>query len=146
MNNTTGLLIVLLVAVLVGALLPVLYHLVQTLKSAKQFLDQTGHRLDESLREITETASRFNRIAATVEAESARLQPALDAAAAVGKTIHRAREVVHIASAALGALAPAFFAGIKSYFDSHGDDSDSDSDGEGPSPGSEDRQEERHGV
>jgi len=144
MNNTTGLLLVILVAILVGALMPVLYHMVQTLKSTKQFLDQTGHRLDEALREITETASRLNRIAATVEAETARLQPVLDAAARVGSTISHAREAVHTASAALGALAPAFFAGIKAFFESRSDGDEDDA--EGPRSASSVDGEGRHGV
>ena len=143
--NNTGIFFVLLAAVLVGALIPVLYHLTQTLKSTKQFLDQTGRRLDEALREITETTARINRIAATVETEVARLQPALDAAAKLSGVVVRARTAVNTASAAIGALAPAFFAGIKSFFDSHDDDASED-DGDGPSPGAAARGEAPHGV
>lgn len=147
--NNTGLLFALLAAILVGALMPVLYHLVQVLKSTKVFLDQTGGRLDEALREITETASRLNRVAALVETEAARLQPVLDAAARVGDTISRARTAVNTASAALGALAPAFLAGIKTFFDSRGDSArgdDGTSDGDDPLPGSGAGEEKRHGV
>jgi ABC-type transporter Mla subunit MlaD len=142
--NNTGLLFVILTAVLVGALIPVLYHLVQVLKSAKQFLDQTGQRLDEALREITVTASHFNRVATLVETEASRLQPALDAAAKVGETITRARLAVNTASAALGALAPAFFAGIKTFFESRGGDAEAD--GDGPQADSGGREAGRDGV
>jgi uncharacterized protein YoxC len=117
MSDTTGLFILLLLAVLVGAVIPVLYQTVQTLRSARQFLDVTGKRLDEALREFTEATTRINRIAATVEEEGQRLRPAIEAVASIGKTVEKVRDSVRIASVAVTALAPAFLAGMRAFMD-----------------------------
>jgi len=117
MSDTTGLFILLLLAVLVGAVIPVLYQTVQTLRSARQFLDVTGKRLDEALREFTEATARINRIAATVEEEGQRLRPAIEAFASIGKTVAKVRDSVRTASVAVTALAPAFLAGMRAFMD-----------------------------
>jgi uncharacterized protein YoxC len=141
MIDTTGLVVVLLVAVLVGALIPVLYQTVQTLRSARQFLDITGKRLDEALREFTQATARINRIAATVETEAERLRPAIEAAASIGKTVERVRDSVRTASVAVTALAPAFLAGMRAFMD-RGDDAAGGSPGR---PGAPPAQGEAHG-
>lgn len=126
MSDTTGLFILLLMAVLVGAVIPVLYQTVQTLRSARQFLDVTGKRFDEALREFTEATARINRIAATVEVEAQRLRPAIEAVASIGKTVEKVRASVSTASVAVTALAPAFLAGMRAFMgrdDAPGDES-----------------------
>src|SRR5262245_3969564 len=134
MNDTTGMFVLLLLAVLVGAVIPVLYQTVQTLRSARQFLDLTGKRLDEALREFTQATARINRIAATVETEAERLRPALEAAASIGKTVERVRDSVRTASVAVSALAPAFVAGMRAFMarDDAGDGDASAESGAGP--------------
>jgi len=117
MSDTTSLFILLLLAVLVGAVIPVLYQAVQTLRSARQFLDVTGKRLDEALREFTEATARVNRIAAAIEVEGQRLRPAIEAAASLGRTVEKVRDSVHTASVAVSALAPAFLAGMRAFMD-----------------------------
>jgi uncharacterized protein YoxC len=137
MNETIGLFVLLLLAVLVGAVIPVLYQTVQTLRSARQFLDLTGKRLDEALREFTEATARINRIAGTVETEAARLRPAIEAAASIGKTVERVRDSVKTASVAVSALAPAFLAGMRAFMarDDAGDGGESAAAGAGPAEG-----------
>jgi uncharacterized protein YoxC len=117
MSDTTGLFILLLLAVLVGAVIPVLYQTVHTLRGARQFLELTGRRLDEALREFTEATARINRIAAAVEQEGERLRPAIEAAASIGKTVEKVRDSVRTASVAVTALAPAFLAGMRAFMD-----------------------------
>jgi len=121
MNDTTGLFILLLLAVLVGAVIPVLYQVIQTLRSGRQFLDVTGKRLDDALREFIEATARFNRIAATVEEEGQRLRPAIEAAASIGSTVAKVRDSVRTASVAVTALAPAFLAGMRAFMDRDAD-------------------------
>jgi hypothetical protein len=48
-----------LLALLVGASLPVFYQLVMTLKSARRFFDQTGTELGSALAQIREAAARI---------------------------------------------------------------------------------------
>ena len=137
MNDTIGLFVLLLLAVLVGAVIPVLYQTVQTLRSARQFLDITGKRLEEALREFTQATARINRIAATFETEAERLRPALEAAASIGKTVERVRDSVRTASVAVTALAPAFVAGMRAFMarDDAGGGDDAAARGAGPAGG-----------
>jgi uncharacterized protein YoxC len=129
MSEVTGLFVMLLAAVLVGAIIPVLYQTAQTLKSTRRFLDLTGQRLDAALKEFTDATARINRIAATVETETQRLRPAIEAVASIGKTVERVRDSVRTASIAVTALAPALLAGVRA-FASRGDRGDG-----APAPG-----------
>jgi uncharacterized protein YoxC len=138
MNDMTGLFMLLLLAVLVGAAIPVLYQVVQTLKSTRQFIDTTGRRLDEALREFTAATARINRIAATIEEEGQRLRPAIDAAASIGKTVERVRDSVRTASVAMTALAPAFLAGMRAFMDRGGDSATGPAAGEAAGRGAAD--------
>ena len=104
-----------LLAVLVGALLPVFYHAVQTLKSVRQFMETTTPRLEQALREITDTTARLNRIGATLEGEGARLKPLVDSAASLGQTLVGLRRSLHSAGTILTALGPAFLAGLGAF-------------------------------
>jgi uncharacterized protein YoxC len=104
-----------LLAVLVGALLPVFYHAVQTLKSVKQFADTTAPRLEHVLRELSETTARLNRIGGTLEGESERLKPLFDSAASLGQTLQNLRRSLSVAGTVLGAVGPAVIAGLGAF-------------------------------
>jgi hypothetical protein len=56
-----------LLSVLVGALLPVLYQLRATLRSAQRFFEATGPRLDGAAAEVTAAAARVDRVGAMLE-------------------------------------------------------------------------------
>src|SRR5580765_1576584 len=116
MGDVTGLIAVVLVAILVGAILPVLYQAVQTLKSVRVFVDTTGPRIEEAMKEITEVAARLNGIAATLEEEGRRLKPIVDSAAGIGRTLTSLGESVRSAGSILGAVTPAFVAGLRAFF------------------------------
>jgi uncharacterized protein YoxC len=115
-----------LLAVLVGALLPVFYHAVQTLKSVKQFADTTAPRLEHALRELSETTARLNRIGATVEGESERLKPLFDSAASLGQTLQNLRRPLQVAGTVLGAVGPALLAGLGAFTARRGRSEDGD--------------------
>ncbi|HZM70101.1 MAG TPA: hypothetical protein VFB95_07005 [Candidatus Cryosericum sp.] len=115
-----------LLAVLVGALLPVFYHAVQTLKSVKQFADTTAPRLEHALRELSETAARMNRIGVTLEGEGERLKPLFDSAASLGQTLQNLRRSLQIAGTVLGAVGPALLAGLGAFTARRGRSGDGD--------------------
>jgi uncharacterized protein YoxC len=140
MGDVAGIIAVVLVAILVGAILPVLYHAVQTLKSVRAFVDSTGPRINEAMKEITGVAARLNVIASTLEEEGRRLKPVVDSAANIGRTISSLGESVRSAGSILGALTPAFVAGMRAFFTRNDDDDDDapDDAGNGASEGSDD--------
>jgi uncharacterized protein YoxC len=139
MGDTTGIITVVLVAILVGAILPVLYQVWQTLKSVRAFVDSTGPRINEAMKEVTEAAARLNAIASTIEEEGRRLKPVVDSAANIGRTIASLGESVRSAGSVLGALTPAFVAGVRAFFTRNDDGDDAPEDaGAGTSEGAED--------
>lgn len=109
-----------LLAVLVGALLPVFYQAVQTLKSIRQFADTTAPRLEQALREFSETTARLNRIGSAVEVEGERLKPLIDSAASLGQTLHGLKRSLQSAGTIFSALGPALLAGLSAFVSMRG--------------------------
>jgi len=139
MGDAAGLVAVVLVAILVGAILPVLYQAMQTLKSVRSFVDSTGPRINEAMKEVTTAAARLNVIASTIEEEGRRLKPVVDSAANIGRTIASLGESVRSAGSVLGALTPAFVAGVRAFFTRNDDEGDAPEDaGAGASGEAED--------
>ena len=122
MGDTAEIIIVVLIGILVGAILPVLYQAARTLKSVRAFVDSSGPRINDAMKELTVMAARLNVIASTLEEEGRRLKPVVDSAANIGRTISSLGESVRSAGSVLGALAPAFVAGMRAFFTRNDDD------------------------
>ena len=129
MGDVTGILVVVLVAILVGAILPVLYHAVQTLRSVRAFVDNTGPRINEAMTEVTKAAARTNAIAATIEEECRRLKPVVDSAAGIGRTLSSLGESVRSAGSIFGAVTPAIIAAMRAFFSRDDDEEDDEAAG-----------------
>jgi hypothetical protein len=79
--------VVVLLAVLVGAALPVLMQLWITLRTARSVLATGGQRLDRALEEVTGTATRISQIADSLQALSEKIRIASAIGAAVGPAV-----------------------------------------------------------
>jgi hypothetical protein len=90
--------VVVLVAVLAGALIPTLVQLSLTLRTSRSVLEDTSVRLGRALDAVTSTAERLDRIAAGLE-----------------RTVEQVRESVRIATAVGAALAPSVGAAVKAW-------------------------------
>jgi ABC-type transporter Mla subunit MlaD len=90
--------VVVLVAVLAGALLPALVQLSLTLKTSRTVLEETSEKLGRTLDAVTATAERLDRITAGLE-----------------RTVDQVRESVRIASAVGAAVAPTVGAAVKAW-------------------------------
>ena len=117
---------VLLLAVLVGAAVPVLYQAARALRSLRVLLDDAGPGLQQALRETTRAAETVRRLAAGIEEEGRRLRPAADAVAGVGRALADMGASARRAGAVLGALGPPLLAALRSFF---GRDPDEDAAG-----------------
>jgi uncharacterized protein YoxC len=124
MENFAGLVTVVLVAILVGAILPVLYQAVQTLKSVRAFVDNTGPRINEAMTEVTRAATRLNAIASALEEEGRRFKPVVETAAGIGQMVSSLGESVRSAGSVFGAVAPALIAALRAFFGRADDDED----------------------
>jgi len=102
-----------LLALLVGAALPVLYQLYKTLKSARTFLDAAGPQVERTLDQVGQAAHRLDRIGSSLEAPVQTLSPLLVTASRVGMTIARSGDWLRTASSVGGAVAPALMAGVR---------------------------------
>ncbi len=105
-----------LLAILVGAALPVLYQLYQTLKRARALLDTAGPHLERTLDQVGQAAARLDRIGSSLELPAQTLRPLLEAASKVGHSIGRSGEWLRTASSVGRAVAPAVIAGIRAFF------------------------------
>jgi ABC-type transporter Mla subunit MlaD len=104
---------VVLLAVLVGAAVPVLFQLYSTLRATKALLARLGPKLDDTLVEVREVSRRLNRTGEGLERSSARAMALLDAAGDVGESLRGVRDSLRTAAAVGGALGPALAAAIR---------------------------------
>ena len=122
MLATWQLIVVVLLAVLVGALVPALIQLRRTLKSAENVLQATAPRLDRTLDEVSEAAARINRLGNTLERDAEGLRVFTDAAAGLGRSLKQAQKSLHLMTAVGAAVGPAVAAGLRSLFGAGTDD------------------------
>jgi uncharacterized protein YoxC len=103
---------VVLLAVLVGAAVPVLFQLYSTLRATRSLVTRLGPKLDETMIEVRETSRRLNRIGSGLEQSTKRAQVLLDAAGDVGESLKGLRESVRTAAAIGKAVGPALAAAV----------------------------------
>ncbi len=90
--------VVVVVAIVAGALLPVLVQLSLTIRSSRTVLEDTSVRLGRALDAVAATAERLDRITAGLE-----------------RTVAQVRDSVRIASAVGAAVAPSVGAAVKAW-------------------------------
>jgi uncharacterized protein YoxC len=105
-----------LLALLVGAALPVLYQLYQTLKRTRAFLDTAAPQVEKTLDQVGQAAQRLDRIGSSLETPVQTLTPLLVTASRVGMSIARSQDWLRTASSVGGAVAPAMIAGVRALF------------------------------
>ena len=113
---------VVLLAILVGAVVPVLIQLRRTLRSAESVLDTTGPKLERTLDEVGEAAARINRLGKSLERDAEGLRVFTDAAAGLGRSLKQAQESLRVMTAVGAAVGPAIAAGLRALFTPERDD------------------------
>ena len=107
---------VVLLALLVGAAIPVLYQLYQTLRRARVLLDTAGPRLEKTLDRVGQAADRLDGIGSTLETQALTLRPLFEAASRLRDSIDRSGGWLETAMAVGGAVGPAVVAGLRAFF------------------------------
>ena len=102
--------VVALVAVLVGATVPVLLQLRSTLKQMERRMRFTGRKLDRTLDDFRVAVGQVNRLGAGLEGGEQKFSDLVDALSSFAQTLNRLRGTVAVASAAGAALGPALTA------------------------------------
>jgi len=103
---------VVLLAVLVGATIPVLFQLYSTLRLTKKLLDRLGPKMDSTLTEVREAGQRLNRVGSRLEQSTKRAQVLLEAAGDIGESVSKLRDTLKTATTVSAALGPAIAAAI----------------------------------
>ena len=116
MTSLPLLIAIALFAILVGAILPVIYQLYQTLKRVQILLATAGPNLERTLDRVGQAAERFDRIGARLEGPVQALGPVLQVATKVGESIGGSGTWLRTAASIGGALAPAIIAGVSALF------------------------------
>jgi hypothetical protein len=105
---------VVLLAVLVGATIPVLVQLGGTLRSARTVLDRSGQKLDQALAALAETLQRVDGILLRLE-EGKRIEGFMDSIAGLTHRVSQVRDAVKVAAAVGAAVAPAVGAAVRAW-------------------------------
>jgi hypothetical protein len=113
MQETWVIVGVVLLAVLVGAALPVLFQLYSALRMTRGLFQRLGPKLDGTLTEVREASQRMNRIGSELESSARRAKVLLDVAGDLGEAMRGLRESLKVASALTGALGPALAAAVR---------------------------------
>lgn len=103
---------VVLLAVLVGAAVPVLLQLRRTLRTMETFLETTGVRLDHALDEASAAAARIQLVVGHIEGGVAELQKLLGAAGSVAESLAELRESLRGILGVAAAIGPAIAGAI----------------------------------
>ena len=117
---------VVLLAVLVGAAVPVLLQLYITLRDTRSLIQRIGPKLDGTLTELRETGKHLNRIGSDLEQGSKRAKVLLEVVGDVGESLQSLRESMRTAAAIGKALGPAIAGAVSaltSASEARGDDS-----------------------
>ena len=121
---------VVLLAVFVGAAMPVLFQLYTTLRVTRNLLERLGPKMDNTLIEVRETSRRLNRVGSGLEQSAKRAQVLLDAAGDIGQSIKSLHESLKTATAVGSALGPALAAAVKAFTEMRrGEDEDQTAEG-----------------
>ena len=102
--------VIAVVALLVGALLPVLFQLALTLKAVRAAVAQAG----PALASVTTTAQRLERLTSKIE-EDGRIDHALAAVDSLSKTIGKLQDTARMASTVAAVVIPAVAAAVQAW-------------------------------
>jgi uncharacterized protein YoxC len=113
-SESLGTALVVLAALLVGAVIPVLVQLRTTLRTMEKTYRRSGAQLDEALGATTAAARRIDALVSRLE-EGGRIEQLVDGVAAVSRMVSQLRDTVRVASAVGAAVGPAVAAAVHAF-------------------------------
>lgn len=105
--------LVILVAIMVGVLIPALVRLNGVLGSIDRVIKANERDLRHTLQEIDSIASHVNRLGSVVESNSKQIKSFFESLESIGDTLQRARTVMRTASVVGAAVGPALASAIR---------------------------------
>jgi len=144
MQDPWSLTTMVLVAVLVGACLPVLFQLFLTLGATRRLLQRVGPKLDGTLAELQETSRRLNRATTGFEDSAQRARTFLDATGDLGRSIQQVNRSLRPAVVLGTTLGPALVVAIRALVERYGQHRDENC--EEPDPDHQDEKNDEHAA
>ncbi len=117
MQDPWSIVIMVLLAVLVGASLPVLFMIFSTLGSARQLIQRLGPRADAVLKDVQETTARLNSATVGMDESAQRAKKLLDATGDLGESVQKLNHSLKPAVALGSVLGPAVAVAVKAFLD-----------------------------
>ena len=117
MQDPWSIVIMVLLAVLVGACLPVLFMFFSTLGSIRQSIQKIGPNLNAVLIEVQETTGRLNKATAGMGDSAQRAKKLLDATGDLGESMQKLNHSLKPAVALGSVVGPAVAVAVKSFLD-----------------------------
>jgi uncharacterized protein YoxC len=112
MTPAAGWVLVAIVAVLVGAAIPVLLQLRTTLKAAEKTLETTGRHVNDALDQLSLTLERVNKAADELESGVTRVSSLLSALGGIGDALSKVRSTVGTVASLGSIVGGAFLAAL----------------------------------
>lgn len=136
MQDPWSIVIMVLLAVLVGASLPVLFMIFSTLGSARQLIQRLGPRADAVLKDVQETTARLNSATVGMDESAQRAKKLLDATGDLGESVQKLNHSLKPAVALGSVLGPAVAVAVRAFLDRQTKSGDPEGD-EGPDQAAE---------
>ena len=120
MQDSWTLVMMVLLAVLVGASLPVLFQLFMTLGSARRSIQRIGPKLEGILSDVRTTTQRINSGTTGFDESTQRAKRLLDAVGDLGETVQSVNRTLKPAVALGTALGPALATAVHTLIERYG--------------------------
>jgi hypothetical protein len=117
MQDPWSLVLTLLLAVVVGATLPVWFQLYLTLASTRRLIRDVTPKVNAILDEVKEASGTLNRATEGIDESAQRARTLFEEIGELGETMHRLNHSLKPAVMLGGAIGPALAVGIKTLLD-----------------------------
>jgi hypothetical protein len=106
--------LVVLVALLVGALIPLIVQLYGTLRTARAVLDKSAKDIEAAMVAIHNTSTRLDRLGAALEKDG-KIDDIVDGVASAAHMLNQMRGTMQVAGTVSAAVVPAVLAAVRAW-------------------------------
>jgi hypothetical protein len=106
--------LVVLVAVLVGALIPLIVQLYGTLHTLRTLVEKSAREVEAGVQSIHRTADRIDRLGAALEKDG-KMTTIVEGVASAAQMVNQLRGTMQVAGPIAAAVVPAVMAGVRAW-------------------------------
>ncbi|MEY2669463.1 MAG: hypothetical protein RJA59_2101 [Pseudomonadota bacterium] len=106
--------LVVLVAVLVGSLIPLVVQLYGTIQTLRKVAEKSAKDVEQALAGIHRTADRLDRLGAALEKDG-KMESIIDGATSAAQMVNQLRSTMQIAGPVAAAIVPAAMAAVRAW-------------------------------